>query len=87
VWAAHSRPGTIPRRARWSNFRGVRKRFGSVLAVNGLSLPLQSMNRLRGEIWDIVNLGDVAMIQIMVGGESGQSFKATRASLAGLCRR
>ncbi len=37
--------------------------------------PAQSFNKVAGEIWDIGYLGDVTMIQVMVGGDSGRLIK------------
>ena len=42
--------------------------------------PAQGVNRVRGEIWDIGYLGDVTMIQVMVGGEGGQLLKVALAN-------
>jgi putrescine transport system ATP-binding protein len=37
--------------------------------------PAGTVNKVAGEIWDIGYLGDVTMVQVMVGGEHGQLFK------------
>lgn len=42
--------------------------------------PAQAVNRVRGEIWDIGYLGDVTMIQVMVGGEGSQLLKVALAN-------
>lgn len=42
--------------------------------------PAQAVNRVRGEIWDIGYLGDVTMIQVMVGGEGGHLLKVALAN-------
>ncbi len=39
--------------------------------------PVQSVNKVRGEIWDIGYLGDMTMVQVMVGGDGGQLFKVS----------
>ena len=39
--------------------------------------PAQAVNRARGEIWDIGYLGDMTMVQVMVGGDEGQLFKVS----------
>ncbi len=39
--------------------------------------PEQVVNKAQGEIWDIGYLGDITMIQVMVGGEGGQLFKVS----------
>lgn len=42
--------------------------------------PVQAVNKVRGEIWDIGYLGDMTMVQVMVGGEGGQLFKVALAN-------
>jgi putrescine transport system ATP-binding protein len=42
--------------------------------------PAQRLNKVRGEIWDIGYLGDVTMIQVMVGGEGGTLLKVALAN-------
>ncbi|MDR6872901.1 putrescine transport system ATP-binding protein [Bosea sp. BE125] len=42
--------------------------------------PAQCLNKVRGEIWDIGYLGDVTMIQVMVGGEGGTLLKVALAN-------
>ncbi|CAN7701228.1 ABC transporter ATP-binding protein [Bosea sp. LjRoot9] len=42
--------------------------------------PAQDLNKVRGEIWDIGYLGDVTMIQVMVGGEGGTLLKVALAN-------
>ncbi|AOO81204.1 ABC transporter ATP-binding protein [Bosea vaviloviae] len=42
--------------------------------------PGQGVNKVRGEIWDIGYLGDVTMIQVMVGGEGGTLLKVAVAN-------
>jgi putrescine transport system ATP-binding protein len=42
--------------------------------------PAQGLNKVRGEIWDIGYLGDVTMIQVMVGGEGGTLLKVALAN-------
>ncbi|PZN99318.1 MAG: polyamine ABC transporter ATP-binding protein [Hyphomicrobiales bacterium] len=37
--------------------------------------PMQAVNKVAGEIWDIGYLGDVTMVQVMVGGEAGGLIK------------
>ena len=39
--------------------------------------PAQSANKVRGEIWDIGYLGDMTMVQVMVGGDDGQLLKVS----------
>jgi putrescine transport system ATP-binding protein len=39
--------------------------------------PVQAANKLSGEIWDIGYLGDVTMVQVMVGGEGGRLIKVS----------
>ncbi len=39
--------------------------------------PPQTVNKVRGEIWDIGYLGDMTMVQIMVGGDDGQLLKVS----------
>ena len=34
-------------------------------------------NRVKGEIWDIGYLGDITMVQVMVGGDEGQLVKVS----------
>jgi putrescine transport system ATP-binding protein len=46
--------------------------------------PAQAVNKVAGQIWDIGYLGDITMVQIMIGGEGGQLFKV---SLANRSRR
>jgi putrescine transport system ATP-binding protein len=42
--------------------------------------PAQGLNKVRGEIWDIGYLGDVTMIQVMVGSEGGTLLKVALAN-------
>ncbi len=42
--------------------------------------PAQVANKVFGEIWDIGYLGDITMIQVMVGGEGGQRLKVSIAN-------
>ncbi|AMJ59212.1 ABC transporter ATP-binding protein [Bosea sp. PAMC 26642] len=42
--------------------------------------PGQAANKIRGAIWDIGYLGDVTMIQVMVGGVGGLLFKVAIAN-------
>ncbi|WP_410492144.1 ABC transporter ATP-binding protein [Bosea sp. 685] len=42
--------------------------------------PAQGLNKVKGEIWDIGYLGDVTMIQVMVGGEGGTLLKVALAN-------
>ncbi len=42
--------------------------------------PAQGTNKVRGEIWDIGYLGDVTMVQVMVGGEGGTLLKVALAN-------
>ncbi len=42
--------------------------------------PARAANKVRGEIWDIGYLGDITMIQVMVGGEGGQLLKVSIAN-------
>jgi putrescine transport system ATP-binding protein len=42
--------------------------------------PAGAVNKVAGEIWDIGYLGDVTMVQVMVGGEQGQLFKVALAN-------
>jgi putrescine transport system ATP-binding protein len=35
------------------------------------------VNKLRGEIWDIGYLGDMTMVQVMVGGDGGHLLKVS----------
>jgi len=37
--------------------------------------PGQGVNKVAGEIWDIGYLGDMTMVQVMVGGDEGKLFK------------
>ncbi|KPF65530.1 ABC transporter ATP-binding protein [Bosea sp. AAP35] len=37
--------------------------------------PAGDLNKVAGEIWDIGYLGDVTMVQVMVGGDQGQLLK------------
>ena len=46
--------------------------------------PAGDLNKVAGEIWDIGYLGDVTMVQVMVGGEGGRLMKV---SLANRTRR
>jgi putrescine transport system ATP-binding protein len=39
--------------------------------------PPQGVNRARGEIWDIGYLGDMTMVQVMVGGDEGKLVKVS----------
>jgi putrescine transport system ATP-binding protein len=39
--------------------------------------PAQGSNKVRGEIWDIGYLGDMTMVQVMVGGDDGQLLKVS----------
>ncbi|MFN3670968.1 MAG: ABC transporter ATP-binding protein [Bosea sp. (in: a-proteobacteria)] len=39
--------------------------------------PAQSLNKVAGEIWDIGYLGDMTMVQVMVGGDGGQLLKVS----------
>ena len=39
--------------------------------------PAQSVNKVAGEIWDIGYLGDMTMVQVMVGGDEGKLFKVS----------
>ncbi|OYW66867.1 MAG: polyamine ABC transporter ATP-binding protein [Bosea sp. 12-68-7] len=39
--------------------------------------PAQGVNKVRGEIWDIGYLGDMTMVQVMVGGDDGQLLKVS----------
>ena len=36
--------------------------------VLGHDEPVQALNKVKGEIWDIGYLGDMTMVQVMVGG-------------------
>ena len=42
--------------------------------------PAGDVNKVAGEIWDIGYLGDVTMVQVMVGGESGRLMKVALAN-------
>ena len=39
--------------------------------------PVQGVNKVAGEIWDIGYLGDMTMVQVMVGGDEGKLFKVS----------
>jgi putrescine transport system ATP-binding protein len=39
--------------------------------------PPQGVNKVAGEIWDIGYLGDMTMVQVMVGGDEGRLFKVS----------
>ncbi|MBN9471654.1 MAG: ABC transporter ATP-binding protein [Bosea sp.] len=39
--------------------------------------PQQAVNKVAGEIWDIGYLGDMTMIQVMVGGDEGKLLKVS----------
>ncbi|MGE7472346.1 ABC transporter ATP-binding protein [Bosea sp. NPDC003192] len=39
--------------------------------------PPQGVNKVAGEIWDIGYLGDMTMVQVMVGGDDGKLFKVS----------
>ncbi|MDP3410256.1 ABC transporter ATP-binding protein [Bosea sp. (in: a-proteobacteria)] len=39
--------------------------------------PAQAANKVRGEIWDIGYLGDMTMVQVMIGGDDGQLLKVS----------
>ncbi len=39
--------------------------------------PAQGTNKVRGEIWDIGYLGDMTMVQVMIGGDDGQLLKVS----------
>jgi putrescine transport system ATP-binding protein len=39
--------------------------------------PAQGVNKVVGEIWDIGYLGDMTMVQVMVGGDEGKLFKVS----------
>ena len=39
--------------------------------------PAQGVNKVAGEIWDIGYLGDMTMVQVMVGGDEGKLFKVS----------
>ncbi|MFC5419630.1 ABC transporter ATP-binding protein [Bosea eneae] len=39
--------------------------------------PAQGVNKVAGEIWDIGYLGDMTMVQVMVGGDAGKLFKVS----------
>ena len=39
--------------------------------------PPQAVNKVAGEIWDIGYLGDMTMIQVMVGGDEGKLLKVS----------
>ncbi|CAN7516837.1 ABC transporter ATP-binding protein [Bosea sp. LjRoot237] len=39
--------------------------------------PQQGVNKVAGEIWDIGYLGDMTMVQVMVGGDEGKLFKVS----------
>ena len=39
--------------------------------------PAQDANKVAGEIWDIGYLGDMTMVQVMVGGDEGKLFKVS----------
>lgn len=39
--------------------------------------PRQGVNKVAGEIWDIGYLGDMTMVQVMVGGDEGKLFKVS----------
>ncbi len=39
--------------------------------------PAQAANKVRGEIWDIGYLGDMTMVQVMIGGDDGQLVKVS----------
>ncbi|WP_186418992.1 ABC transporter ATP-binding protein [Bosea sp. CS1GBMeth4] len=39
--------------------------------------PAQGVNKVAGEIWDLGYLGDMTMVQVMVGGDGGQLFKVS----------
>jgi len=45
--------------------------------AHGHDEPAQPVNKVAGEIWDIGYLGDMTMVQVMVGGEDGQLFKVS----------
>ncbi|MGX5732792.1 ABC transporter ATP-binding protein [Bosea thiooxidans] len=51
--------------------------------------PVQTVNKVAGEIWDIGYLGDFTMIQVMVGGQDGQGEggKLVKVALANRTRR
>ncbi len=42
--------------------------------------PPQTVNKVRGEIWDIAYLGDFTMMQVKVGGDDGPLVKAAIAN-------
>ena len=42
--------------------------------------PSSDINKVGGEIWDIGYLGDVTMVQVMVGGEGGRLMKVALAN-------
>jgi putrescine transport system ATP-binding protein len=42
--------------------------------------PAGLVNKVAGEIWDIGYLGDFTMLQVMIGGESGQLLKVALAN-------
>jgi putrescine transport system ATP-binding protein len=42
--------------------------------------PVQAVNKVAGEIWDIGYLGDFTMVQVMVGGDDGQLLKVALAN-------
>ncbi|PTM38758.1 ABC transporter ATP-binding protein [Bosea sp. 124] len=42
--------------------------------------PAGTFNKVAGEIWDIGYLGDVTMVQVMVGGEGGRLMKVALAN-------
>lgn len=39
--------------------------------------PPQPVNKVRGEIWDIGYLGDMTMVQVMIGGDAGRLLKVS----------
>jgi putrescine transport system ATP-binding protein len=39
--------------------------------------PAQGTNKVRGEIWDIGYLGDMTMVQVMIGGDDGLLLKVS----------
>ncbi|WP_332697684.1 ABC transporter ATP-binding protein [Bosea sp. (in: a-proteobacteria)] len=39
--------------------------------------PAQAVNKAAGEVWDIGYLGDITMVQVMVGGDDGQLLKVS----------
>ncbi|WP_293806969.1 ABC transporter ATP-binding protein [uncultured Bosea sp.] len=50
--------------------------------------PLQAVNKVAGEIWDIGYLGDFTMIQVMLGqGDEGQGGQLVKVALANRTRR